>query len=351
MAYDNDQKEPSLPAGDDNYRRKTENHLPRYFRTNFNSKFLASTLDQLIQPGVAEKLNAYLGRKTAKAFRPTDNYVGGVTQSRENYQLEPASLIKDDLGNIDFYKDYNDYINEIQNFGGNTQNHSKLNSQEYYAWNPHIDWDKFVNFREYYWLPYGPNLLTVIGQSREVQSTYSIGIQNNDDNTTYVFTPDGLTNNPTITLYRGQTYRFEIDTPNHPIAFATKRSWTPGESVGSSSNTSLIYDTGVSKTLENGQVIQDVYIDKGIIEFTVPDTAPDNLFYISKNDPNTAGFIKIFDIHIVLFHRYKNGSLIIDINDFYHFLNQTRSKFLGFVYSILTDSNEFLQMLTNYVEF
>lgn len=296
MAYDNDQKEPSLPAGDDNYRRKTENHLPRYFRTNFNSKFLASTLDQLIQPGVAEKLNAYLGRKTAKAFRPTDNYVGGVTQSRENYQLEPASLIKDDLGNIDFYKDYNDYINEIQNFGGNTQNHSKLNSQEYYAWNPHIDWDKFVNFREYYWLPYGPNLLTVIGQSREVQSTYSIGIQNNDDNTTYVFTPDGLTNNPTITLYRGQTYRFEIDTPNHPIAFATKRSWTPGESVGSSSNTSLIYDTGVSKTLENGQVIQDVYIDKGIIEFTVPDTAPDNLFYISKNDPNTAGFIKIFDI-------------------------------------------------------
>ena len=42
MAYDNDQKEPSLPAGDDNYRRKTENHLPRYFRTNFNSKFLAN---------------------------------------------------------------------------------------------------------------------------------------------------------------------------------------------------------------------------------------------------------------------------------------------------------------------
>ena len=32
-------------------------------------------------------------------------------------------------------------------------------------------------------------------------------------------------------MYRGQTYRFEIDTPNHPLAFATKKSFTPGEAV------------------------------------------------------------------------------------------------------------------------
>ena len=297
MAYDNDQKEPSLPAGDSEYRRKSENHLPRYFRTNFNSKFLSATLDQLIQPGVAEKLNVYIGRKTAKAFLPTDNYVGAVTQSRENYQLEPASIIKDDLGNVDFYKDYNDYINEIKNFGGNTVNHSKLNSQEYYAWNPNIDWDKFVNFREYYWLPYGPELLTVVGQSRGVQSTYTITIKDNIDNSSYLFTPDGTTSNPTITLYRGQTYRFEVNTPSHPIAFATKRSWTPGRNPDQpTTNTALIFDTGVTKYDSDGKVTTETWLDEGVIEFTVPETAPDNLFYISENDPNTAGFIKVFDI-------------------------------------------------------
>src|SRR6056300_1722896 len=114
MAYDNDQKEPALPGGNNSIRRKSENHLPRYFRTSFNSKFLSSTLDQLIQPGVAEKLNGYIGRKATKAFLPSDNYVGAVSKSREDYQLEPAAVIKDNLNNIDFYKDYNDYINTIK---------------------------------------------------------------------------------------------------------------------------------------------------------------------------------------------------------------------------------------------
>ena len=297
MAYDNDQREPALPAGNDEYRRKSENHLPRYFRTNYNSKFLSATLDQLIQPGVAEKLNGYIGRKTVPAYKNGDNYIGGVTTSRENYQLEPASIIKDDLNNIDFYKDYNDYINEIKTFGGNVSNHSRLNSQEYYAWNPHIDWDKFTNFREYYWLPYGPTLLTVAGQSRDVQSTFEITLKDNQDNSSYLFTPDGKTSNPSITLYRGQTYRFEVNTPGHPIAFATKRSWTPGRAPGEeSTNTALIFDTGVVKYDADGKITQDVWLDSGVIEFTVPDTAPDNLFYISENDPNTAGFIKVFDI-------------------------------------------------------
>ena len=52
-------------------------------------------------------------------------------------------------------------------FGANTDNHSRLNSQETYAWNPSIDWDKFVNFREYYWMPNGPISIPVRGQSRD----------------------------------------------------------------------------------------------------------------------------------------------------------------------------------------
>ena len=343
MAYDNDQKEPALPGGNNSIRRKSENHLPRYFRTSFNSKFLSSTLDQLIQPGVAEKLNGYIGRKATKAFLPSDNYVGAVSKSREDYQLEPAAVIKDNLNNIDFYKDYNDYVNTIKFLGGNTDNHSNLNAQEFYTWNPNIDWDKFTNYREYYWLPAGPELLTVTGQAKGVTSTYTVELNDNVDNLTYIFNPDGQTNNPTLKLYRGQTYRFEINTPSYPIAFATKKSFTPGEAVivetsdgirsdgvfdaalydqdgtvydaggfikdpvsqeealaslqfGDAVNSSLIYETGITKTDADGNTISNVFIEKGIIEFTIPDTAPDKLYYISKTDPNVSGFIRIFDI-------------------------------------------------------
>ena len=221
----NNQNESALPTPNDD-RRSASDLLPRFFRTEANKKFLQSTLDQLIQPGVAEKINSYYGRKTAKAFKSIDNYVGDVSADRENYQLEPATVIKDDLDNVTFYKDYNDYINQLSNFGANTDNHSVLNSQDSYPWSPHINWDKFVNFREYYWAPQGPLPVPVTGQSRDVVSTYTVSLVDNDGDISYLFSPDGKTPNPSLKLYRGQKYRFEIDTPGHPMAFSISRSLT-----------------------------------------------------------------------------------------------------------------------------
>jgi len=330
MAYDNDQNEFPISPDGENEKRSSLTHLPRYFRTPANKKFLTSTLDQLIQPGEVEKLNAYYGRKAdAKAFVADDNYVGDVSADRENYQLEPSVVIKDNVDNVDFYKDYNDYINQLKAFGNNNVDHSKINAQEYYAWNPHIDWDKFVNFREYYWLPNGPQVLPIYGQSKEVASTFKVTLEENDDNVAYKFTPTGLTQNPTLKLYKGQTYIFEIDTPGHPIAFATNRAFTPGQAIVTETvegvlasgkfeaklYDSVAYDTGDyivepveggitgwtegenrSTLYTDGVKSATVYVEKGTIEFTVPLDAPDKLFYISANDVNTSGLITIYNI-------------------------------------------------------
>ena len=274
MAFDNNQ---SSGTSDPNAKRKSERHLPRYFRTVPNSKFLASTLDQLIQPGVAEKLNGYFGRETAASFTKDDNYVGDISTSRKNYQFEPATIIKDELGNVTFYKDYNDYMNQLTGFNSKVSDHSITNKQEYYAWNPHIDWDKFVNFREYYWLPNGPQVVNVRGQSTEVISTYTVSAADNDDNFGYVFSPDGLTQNPTIKLFRGVTYKFDIDTPGLPFTLRTKRD------------------------LDNSFLIDDSLIDnqgteKGTITFTPTATTPDTLYYVADNDIEAAGLIKVANI-------------------------------------------------------
>ena len=49
MAFENNQQEPGLPAGDKNYKRKTANHLPKYFRTEFNNKFSGSLLSNKVK--------------------------------------------------------------------------------------------------------------------------------------------------------------------------------------------------------------------------------------------------------------------------------------------------------------
>jgi hypothetical protein len=329
MAYDNDQNEFPINPDGENEKRTSLSHLPRYFRTPANKKFLSSTIDQLVQPGVVEKLNAYYGRRDAKAFTADDNYVGDVTKQREDYQVEPAVVLKDDVDNVTFYKDYNDFINQLRSFGNNNPDHSKINAQEYYAWNPHIDWDKFVNFREYYWLPSGPQVLPIYGQSKEIVSTFKVSLEENADNVAYKFTPTGLTQNPTLKLYKGQTYIFEIDTPGHPIAFATNRAFTPGQAIITETVEGVLapgkfeaeiydsdgYDTGeyivepveggitgftegenISTLFTDGVESATVFVEKGTLKFTVPLDAPDRLFYISKNDVNTSGVILMYNI-------------------------------------------------------
>ena len=337
MAYNDDQNESPLPTGNGSDKRSASDLIPKFFRSEANRKFLQGTIDQLIQPGQAEKLSGYVGRKTAKSYRAGDNYIGDVTSNRESYQLEPAAVIKDNLNNVTFYKDYNDYIGTLNYFGANTANQSRLNETEYYSWNPNINWDTFTNFREYYWVPEGPISIPVRGQSKDIVSTYKVTTEDQGDNIAYVFN-DGLTRNPSLKLYRGQKYRFEIDTPGHPMAISISRSFTPGASIitagtaglradglfdatlydandskydmgefiilpssGSVSfadddNVSTLYPDGIVKIGEEGEEVATAYIEKGVIEFTIPLNAPGKLYYISKNEIDTSGIIRIYDI-------------------------------------------------------
>jgi len=273
MAYDKGQKENSPLTSS---KKKSSDFLPKYFRTPVNEKFLHSTVDQLISEGQTEKISAYYGRKDAKAFQANDPYIEEVSDDRQNYKLEPAITAFDTLGNNVFHKDYIDYINAIKNQGGNTSDHNKLNAQEYYAWNPQINWDKFYNFREYYWLPYGPLTVTVTGQQRNVVSTYSVTLDSSQINYAYVFSPDGLTKNPPLKLYRGQTYKFNIDCEGMP--FTIRTSVLEGDQY--------LYNLGVDQQK----------VEKGTITFEVSDTAPNTLYYQSTNDINTYGEFRIYDI-------------------------------------------------------
>ena len=267
----------NIPLGKNNKKRRSSELLPKYFRTVANQKFLSSTLDQLTQPGVVEKIDGYFGRKNSKAYnQSSDNYVGDVSSDRENYQFEPAVVIEDDLDNVNYFADYNDYINSIKVRQGIVDDHSRLNSQEYYAWNPHINWDKFTNFREYYWLPNGPDSIDVIGEPRDLVTTISVTKVDNGDNIAYAFDDDTPTPNPTLTLYRGQTYTFVLNTDDMPFTIRT---------------TSRISDDNL---YNNGLSQQKV--EQGTITFEVPLDAPSYLYYINDLDIEASGLIKVLNI-------------------------------------------------------
>ena len=269
------QNEPSLPLSNSD-ERKSSDLLPRFYRTDSNKKFFSATLDQLLQPGKAKKLTGFIGRKNAKAVKASDVFVEASDSVRQNYQLEPVAVIQDYLGNTNFYKDYIDHVNHIDTNGGNVLNHERMNRQEFYSWNPHINWDKFVNFQQYYWMPYGPGVINVAGQQQDIDSTYTVTVEDQGDNYVYLFSPDGLTRNPALTLFRGQTYNFDITAPNNPFTIKTSRV----------SGSLEKYTSGVSASS----------VENGIVTFNVPLDAPDVLFYVSEADANTGGVLQIKDI-------------------------------------------------------
>jgi hypothetical protein len=255
----------------------TANLLPKFYQTPANKKFLQATIDQLYQPGTVKKINGYVGRENAKSANGTDLYITAADATRQNYQLEPSVTVTDDIGNITFFKDYIDYINQIGVFGGNTTNHARLNKQEFYSWDPHIDWDKFVNFQNYYWLPYGPDTIEVLGQQKEIQSTYTVTIEHEINNNQYLFTPNGFTRNPVIKLFRGQTYTFEITSEGNPFSIKTERS------LGKDNR--YLTDS-----------IDNYGVEVGTITFQVPLDAPTILYYQSETDLNLGGAFQILSI-------------------------------------------------------
>lgn len=259
---------------------KSSDFLPRVYRSDANKKFLQATVDQLVQPGTVKKVNGYIGRQNAKATTGSDIFVSAPDANRQNYQLEPALTIKDAIGNTTFFKDYQDYINQISAFGGNITNHARINEQEFYSWDPHICWDKFVNFQNYYWLPFGPDPIRIIGQAEKIESTFDVTIESQLDSNAYIFSPAGslgLVRNPTIKLYKGQTYKFNINSPGNP--FSIKRLRTPG-------TLDRYQDVGLSASS----------VEHGVITFTVPYSSPDVLYYVSEFDADLGGVFEILSI-------------------------------------------------------
>ena len=126
--------------------KKSVNLLPEYLRTDKNSKFLSSTIDQFIQTPQVERIDGFVGSKITPNYNhTTDFYLDELSSLRNNYSFEPALIFKDANSNITDVVAYDDIINEIGVQGGKNTNINKVFNSKFYSYDPLIDWDKLVN--------------------------------------------------------------------------------------------------------------------------------------------------------------------------------------------------------------
>lgn len=113
------------------------------------------------------------------------------------------------------------------------------------------------------------NIITVSGDLANVFDVVSLGGK-------YVFNGVGTIDavnglNPNLYLHKGLKYKFNINAAGHPFYIKTV----------ASTGTSNAYDVGITN---NGE-------DSGLIIFTVPQTAPDILYYSCANHAGMSGII------------------------------------------------------------
>jgi len=290
--------------------------LPEIFQTPVNQQFLAATLDQLIQEPAFKKSQGFIGRRIGPGVNANDRYVVEPTAVRNNYQLEPGvcQINPDNTRQVIDAITYPGINDALALQGAVVNNPSDLYKSDYYTWDPFVDFDKFINYAQYYWVPGGPDAVTVSAtgvptfQNYTVtrnsngyytfsgvrgnnptltlarQGSYNFNIAQNDQVTVqYRVTNNGTTawtinydSNPTLSLVRGNTYIFNLSL-SAPLPFYIKTEL----SFGSINQ----YNNGVSR---NGSVT-------GLITFTVPQDAPDTLYYCSSTEFNMRGQFDIVD--------------------------------------------------------
>ena len=295
-------------------RVRSVDFLPEIFQTPVNRQFLSATLDQLIQEPKFEKTQGFVGRRVGPGVNPEDRYVVEPTEERNNYQLEPGVIgLEPGTNTIRDAITYPGIADALSLQGAFVNNANRLYTSEYYAWDPFVDFDKFVNYQQYYWLPSGPLDVDVSSSTALLTDDFSVTRANG------VYTFSGVAgNNPVLTLVRGGSYTFQVaQNDKQDINFRVQNQGTSAYLIDYDPNPTLILVRGNTYTFTlslNGPYpffiktiaslgnvntynsgVTNNGAATGTVTFVVPQDAPDVLYYSSGTELNMRGTLNIVD--------------------------------------------------------
>lgn len=134
--------------------KKYFNLLPEVYQTPVNRALYDSTYDSVFAEKQSEKIDGFIGRRDSGYYDTLkDFYKPEVNKDRTWYQLEPIALTQDP-NTLDDRDEvfYENFVNYLKFLGGDTGNHDRIFSGDYYSFAPPIDVDKFINNQSYKWV-------------------------------------------------------------------------------------------------------------------------------------------------------------------------------------------------------
>jgi hypothetical protein len=276
-------------------RIRTLNFLPEIFKTTTNSQFLNATLDQIVDQPNTKRIEGYIGSRFGYGVNAKNYYVTEPTKIRTDYQLDPGvTFLKKDTSTAQDFISYPGIIDGLELEGSLINNNNRLFTSQIYSWDSFTNLDKIINFNQYYWIPEGPEAVTVSTETVYNATDYIITSNPNG----YLVTADGQaqgSTNPSLTLLRGGTYRFSVN--------QNSQFWIQG----------MPGITGYDPTQPNVQTRDVLGVDNngaevGIVTFTVPfKNAQDEYDFPGNNRVDVVSTLPYDQVNGVLVSSLTNG--------------------------------------------
>ena len=276
-------------------RIRTLNFLPEIFKTTTNSQFLNATLDQIVDQPNTKRIEGYIGSRFGYGVNAKNYYVTEPTKTRTDYQLDPGVVfLKKDTGTSQDFISYPGIIDGLELEGALTGDNNRLFNSQFYSWDSFTNLDKIINFNQYYWIPEGPEAVTVSTETVYNATDYIITSTPNGYLVTATGQSQGSTN-PTITLLRGGTYSFNVS--------QNSQFWIQG----------MPGVTGYDPTQPNVQTRDVLGVDNngaevGVVTFNVPfKNAQDQYDFPGNNRVDVVSTLPFDQVNGVLVSSLENG--------------------------------------------
>tara|TARA_B110000858_G_C17797095_1_gene473078 strand:- start:511 stop:2910 length:2400 start_codon:yes stop_codon:yes gene_type:complete len=144
--------------------KKVYQKLPAVLQTTAIKNFFESTVEQLFSKANVDSIQGYIGSPSSDDVNVSGKFLAEPTTIKKFYGLSPAvNTINTTTGKSENLFFYDELVETLQTYGVNTLNHNKIFSEKYSSFLPPINIDKFINYQEYYWYPYGPTAIAVTG--------------------------------------------------------------------------------------------------------------------------------------------------------------------------------------------
>ena len=142
--------------------------LPGILQTESVKNFFESTVEQLYSKANIEPVSGFVGKKTSKDKLVDGAWIYEEDLDKQYYNLLPAvNNTNANTGVSENFIFYDEFINILKNYNVDVLEQNHWLTSEFQSFLPPIEFNKFLNYQEYFWSTSGPTAITNPGLDAE----------------------------------------------------------------------------------------------------------------------------------------------------------------------------------------